>query len=142
MINLFKKYKWIGVGLIGLLSTIVVDNFFDITDRINTYVVSKEVQEFSNRSHIHKVEVIDGKTKIYYYTCSAPKLNYINAIVVNGELKHLSETRNAIHFSSDYTSTCQIWDGMWFDFELKDNDKLVVVWDYDEHGSFEMTYIK
>ena len=142
MINLFKKYKWIGAGLMGLLLTVLTDNFFDITDKVNNYFISKEVKEFSNRSYIKEVKSEDGKTRITYHTCSAPKLNYSIAVTVNGELKYESPEFKAIKFGSDYTDTCQTWKGKSFDFELEKGDKLTIIWDYNKYGSFEMTYIK
>ena len=142
MINLFKKYKWIGAGFFGLLLTVLTDNFFDITDKVNNYFISKEVKEFSNRSYIKEVKSEDGKTRITYHTCFAPKLNYNIAVTVNGELKYESPEFKAIKFGSDYTDTCQTWTGKTFDFGLKTGDKLVIIWDYGQYGSFEMVFIK
>lgn len=140
---MIKKYKWLG-AFFGVLLTILIENALDVSDRVFNYFdnksISQEIKEFSERSYIKSVESKDGKTRITYSTCQAPKIDYNIAVTVNGDLKFESPVFKSIRFGSDYTDKCITFTGKAFNFELVPGDKLVIIWDYGKHGSFEMVY--
>ena len=137
-----KIRTWIvgGAGLIGAF--FAYDNLFNYSFKAwEERTIHEQIYEFERTHLILGDEVVDGKTRLTYRTCYAPKIPYAIHFIVNGR-NVFSFDINPLEHGSAYTTGCQTFTGKWFNYELKPGDKLVVKYDYGDHGHFESVYLK
>ena len=153
MTQLMMKYKKTTIWSIILTIAVSFFAFFGgpngllkfyntVNDNVEHLTLVEQVHAFDTHSFIIMDEVRDGKTRLTYRSCYAPKALYDLDFMVNGRLVFHVKDVDPTAYGKFYTDHCQTYTGQWLDFELKPGDLLVIRYDWKEHGIVDTIYIK
>ena len=141
-----KGKLWGGVtaALVAAIGYVGIEGGLELFDRTSEVsqrtAIINEIERFESESYIVDVSSDEDGTRITYYTCKAPALDYSIAISVNGHIV-VEKEFSAVKFPAKYTNECFQWTPpVPHSFQLNPGDVLVIVWDYGEYGRFEMTW--